>query len=131
MAGRSGKRTPNSAAASGGAGFEFSFTPAAAGPLIAPRFVNPHRLVIPLYVLAMALLALGAGAWFVDARAEYRQLKQTEAAIRLKLAAAEQRLLEQERILQRLRNDPGFVESAIRRRLSQAKPGEVVFRFED
>ena len=98
--------------------------------------MNPRRLIIPVYIVLMAALALAAGSWFMDAKAEYAQLKQAEAANRQTLADAKARLLEQERILQRLRNDPAYVEKVIRKRLGYARPGtdttmEIIFRFED
>lgn len=93
--------------------------------------MNLRRLIIPVYVVLMAAMALAAGSWFLEARAEYRQLKHTEAANRQILADAKARLQEQEVILQRLRTDPSFVEKVIRKRLGFAKPGEVIFRFED
>ncbi len=93
--------------------------------------MNLRRLIIPVYVALMAAMALAAGSWFLEAQAEYRQLKHTEATNRQLLAEARARLQEQERILQRLRTDPYFVEKAIRKRLGFAKPGEVIFRFED
>ncbi|MBP9914392.1 MAG: septum formation initiator family protein, partial [Opitutaceae bacterium] len=34
-------------------------------------------------------------------------------------------------ILDRLRNDPEYVEKVIRRRVGYAKPDEFIFRFED
>jgi cell division protein DivIC len=93
--------------------------------------MNARRLIIPIYVVLMAVLALAAGSWFLEARAEYDQLKQTELANRRTLAEARARLQEQERILQRLRNDPTFVDKVIRKRLGYARPDEIIFRFED
>jgi cell division protein DivIC len=34
-------------------------------------------------------------------------------------------------MLHRLRHDPVYIERAIRQRLGYARPGELVFRFED
>jgi cell division protein FtsB len=92
--------------------------------------VNWRRLIITLYVVLFAGLGVGAGALFLDARAEYVLLKQAEADGQRRLAEAQTRLAEQERILQRLRTDPDFVEKVIRQRLGYAKPGEYIFRFE-
>jgi cell division protein FtsB len=50
---------------------------------------------------------------------------------RQRLAQAEQRLRDQERVLQRLRSDPDYVEKVIRQQLRYAKPSELIFRFED
>ena len=46
------------------------------------------------------------------------------------LAEAQLKLREQEKILDRLRTDPAYVELVIRRQLGYAKPEEMIFRFE-
>jgi cell division protein FtsB len=91
--------------------------------------VNPRRIILVVYAVVLVAISLGAGAVLLDARAQYKQMKQTEATNRLRLAQAEARLHEQELVLQRLKTDPEFVERAIRERLKYAKPGEVIFRF--
>jgi cell division protein FtsB len=57
-------------------------------------------------------------------------LKQDQAASAAKLAAARNRLQEQQRILERLRTDPVFVEKVIRKQLGYARPGEEIYRFD-
>jgi cell division protein FtsB len=47
------------------------------------------------------------------------------------LAEAEQRLRDQEHVLQRLRTDPAYVEMKIRQRLGYARPEEFIFRFDE
>ncbi len=93
--------------------------------------MNLRRVIISLYLV----LFLGAGAtsgYFLwQAREEYGRLRRLEADTRRRLAEAEARLQEQERILDRLRNDPAYVEMVIRRRLLYAKPDEYIFRFKD
>ena len=91
--------------------------------------MNPRRLIIIVYAVVLGALGIAGGAVILDARAQYKQLKQTELANRAKLAEARSRLREEERILDRLKTDPAFVETAIRQRLRYAKPGEVIFRF--
>jgi cell division protein DivIC len=93
--------------------------------------VNPRRIILTLYAVVLVALSLGAGAVFLDARAQYNRLKKIETANRQKLADAQARLKEQEQILERLKSDPSFVDRAIRQRLKYAKPGEVIFRFGD
>lgn len=93
--------------------------------------MNSRRIFTATYIVLLAAFVLAAGAWFVDAHAEYRQLKLAEAAHEQSLADARKRLAEQQKILERLRNDPAFVEKVIRERLKFVRPGEVVFRFED
>ncbi len=92
--------------------------------------MNPRRLIILLYCVLLVGGGIWAGAVLLDARAEYDQLRQVQAASEAKLAVAEARLREQERILERLRRDPAFVEKVIRKELGYAKPGEVIFRFD-
>lgn len=93
--------------------------------------VNSRRFITVLYVVLLSGLGVGAGALFLDARAEYNQLKQVETTNRRNLAEAEARLREQERVLQRMRTDPAYVEKVIRQKLHYARPGEVIFRFEN
>ena len=92
--------------------------------------MNPRQLIFSLYLVLFVGLGAGAGALFLDARAEYNQLKLTEAASKRRLAEAQTRLAEQEKILERLRADPEFVEKVIRQRLGYTKPGDYIFRFE-
>jgi cell division protein DivIC len=92
--------------------------------------VTSRRLIILLYCVLLVGGGIWAGAVLLDARAEYDQLRQVQAASEAKLVAAEARLREQERILERLRKDPAFVEKVIRKELGYAKPGEVIFRFD-
>ena len=93
--------------------------------------MNPRRLVLTLYVVLLTGLGVGATALFHDAWKEYSQLKQTETEARRRLADAQARLAEQEKVLERLRTDRDYVEKVIRKRLNYAKPGEVIFRFEN
>lgn len=81
--------------------------------------------------MLLVAFAGAAGAWFVDAHAEYRQLKLIEAVNEEKLADARRRLAEQQKVLERLRTDPAFVEKVIRQQLKFARPGEMIFRYED
>ena len=93
--------------------------------------MTTRSIITTVYVVFLGGLALGAGALFLDTRAHYKQLKQREAASRRQLAEAQAKLSEQEIILKRLRTDPDYVEKVIRKRLGYARPGEVIFRFED
>jgi len=94
------------------------------------RSVNSQRIIVLLYSVLLTAIGLGAGALFLEARGEYDKLKQDQAASAAKLSAARVRLQEQEMILERLRNDPVYVEKIIRMQLGYGKPGEYVFRFD-
>ena len=76
-------------------------------------------------------MALLSGVFFFQTYQEYAQLRRVEADTRQRLAQAEQRLQNQTRVLERLRNDPAFVEKVIRLQLRYAKPSELIFRFEE
>ena len=93
--------------------------------------MNSRRFLTSLYVLLIAGLGVGGGALFLDARAEYTQLKQAQAASRQKLAEKEKELREREKILDRLRHDPAYVEKIIRLQLGYTKPGDFIWRYED
>ena len=93
--------------------------------------MNLRRFIVGLYLVLFLGVGLTSGAFFLQARAEYDQLRQQEAAGRARLAETEAKLREQEKIIDRLRNDPAYVEKVIRRRLNYAKPDEYIFRFEE
>lgn len=108
-----------------------SFTRTRRFLLIASSLVNPRRLILSVYVVLLIVFSAAAGAELLDARAQYRQLKQTEIANRQRLAVAREQLKEQQIALERLKSDPAYIERAIRQQLKYAKPGEVIFRFKD
>lgn len=90
-----------------------------------------RRFIVSLYLLLFLVIGVGSGMYFLDAREEYQRLKRLEAVSRQRLAEAQAKLDEQEKILERLRSDPVYVEKVIRRRLGYAKPEEYIFRFKD
>jgi cell division protein FtsB len=92
--------------------------------------VNSRRLIVVLYLVLFAAFGAGAGAMLLDARAEYLQLKQTEAANLKQLAEAQALLDKQKKVLERLQNDPAYVEKILRQR-TYARPGDMIFRFEN
>ena len=89
-----------------------------------------RRIIVTFYLLLFFSVGAGSTVFFWQTRQEYNQLKLVEAATQRRLNEAQERLRDQERILQRLRNDPADVEMIIRRRLGYAKPEEFIFRFE-
>lgn len=91
--------------------------------------VNLRRVIVSIYLGAFLAIAAAAGLFFWQTRAEYERLKQQQLASQRRLAEMEQRLAEQEKVLERLRSDPAFVEKIIRKRLGYARPDEYIFRF--
>ena len=76
-------------------------------------------------------LGAATGVFFVRAWQDYQLLRAQETTMATRLAKAEAQLKDQERVLQRLRTDPAYVERVIRRKLGYARADEFVFRFED
>jgi len=93
--------------------------------------VNLRKILLSLYVLLIAGIGVTGGYLFLDARAEYNRIEQVEDQNKRRLAEAQQRLADQQRVLERLRTDPAFVDRVIRKKLGYAKPDEFIFRFED
>lgn len=93
--------------------------------------MNFRRLVIVVYLALFLGVAVTSGVFFWRAHQEYENLRAQERQVRQRLAEAEQRLKEQERILERLRTDPIYVERVIRQRLGYAKPDEYIFRIRE
>jgi cell division protein DivIC len=91
--------------------------------------VNLRRIIVGLYLFLFVGIGLATATFFWQTRAEYNRLSQLEAAGQRRLAEAEARLKDQEKILQRLQNDPAYVEKIIRQRLHYAKPDEFIFNF--
>ena len=90
-----------------------------------------RRILLSLYLLLFAGLGLAGAVLFKQAHDEFGQLQQVEAANRRRLAEAQERLKNEERVLERLRSDPAYVDRVIRMKLGYAKPDEFIFRFED
>ncbi len=92
--------------------------------------MDTRRSIVVVYFVALTGFGIWAGSLFLEAREEYNALKQTQAAAEARLAVARARLAEQQRMLERLKSDPAFVEKVIRQRLGYAAPGDLIFRFD-
>jgi cell division protein DivIC len=95
------------------------------------RPVNFRKTILSLYLLLFAGLGVSGSYLLLDARHEYARLEQVEAQNRQRLAEAQERLRQQERVLERLRSDPEYVDKVIRKKLGYAKPDEFIYRFEE
>jgi cell division protein DivIC len=93
--------------------------------------VNYRHVILGLYLVLFVGLGVAGGYLFLDARHEYNRLVQVEDANRQRLAEVQERLKNQVVELNRLRNDPAYVDSVIRKKLGYAKPDEFIFHFQD
>lgn len=84
-------------------------------------------LFIGLFIAAAGVFTAGFGQTY----REYATIRAREALYRERLSDAETKLKEKEETLHRLRHDPVYIERMIRQRLGYARPGELVFRFEE
>lgn len=89
------------------------------------------RILLLAYAVVFLSLSVFAGVFFYRTHGEFLNLKAQEVENRRRLAETELRLLEQRDVLDRLKNDPAFIERMIRDRLGYARSDEVVFRFEN
>lgn len=92
--------------------------------------MKSRRFIVLLYVVLLTLIGVGAGAFMIEARAEYDKLKKDQAAAEAQLAAARVKLEERRLTLERLRSDPDFIAKVVRNQLGYGRPDEVVFRFD-
>jgi len=76
-------------------------------------------------------IVLFAGVFFLEMHQELTAHRAQEDANRRRLAAAQAKLEEQRKYLDRLQHDPALVETIIRKKLGYVRPDEFVFRFED
>ena len=93
--------------------------------------MNYRHVILGLYLVLFVGLGVAGGYLFLDARHEYNRLVQVEDANRQRLAEVQERLKNQVVELNRLRNDPAYVDSVIRKKLGYAKPDEFIFHFQD
>lgn len=88
-----------------------------------------RKIILGLYLLLFAGLGVAGGLLFLDANAEYSRLEAVQAENRRRLSEAQEQLRNQERVLERLRTDPEYVDKVIRKKLGYAKPDEFIFHF--
>jgi len=96
--------------------------------------VKLSRLKNNILIIAMAATFASAVCYFMwqylEIRREHKELLRTKEQLTRRYEEASEKLVESQRILERLRTDPVFVEMIIRRRLGYAKAGELIYYFE-
>jgi cell division protein FtsB len=92
--------------------------------------VIARRVIRWVYAGLFVIVGTFSGMFFFRTYREYAELARIEAESQQRLTQAQQRLQERQRVLDRLRTDPAFVEKIIRRQLHYARPDELIFRFD-
>jgi cell division protein FtsB len=93
--------------------------------------VNWPKLTSGIFLALFLGITLWAGMFFLQMHQELTAQRAQENANRLRLTAAQARLDEQRKYLDRLQHDPALIETIIRKKLGYAREDEFVFRFED
>jgi cell division protein FtsB len=94
------------------------------------RFMTFRRSVAAFYALLFVALTLFAGLFFVRTHEEMRALKDREEENRRQLAELKRTFVDHKVTLDRLNNDPAYIERVIRERLGYARTDETVIRFD-
>jgi cell division protein FtsB len=86
-----------------------------------------------LSVVLAVLLALGgayAAKMVHDAQLEVDIFRQKQDEVQAQLTEQKNQLQKTQEFLQRLQNDPGFLDYIARERLGYARPDELIYRFD-
>jgi cell division protein DivIC len=79
----------------------------------------------------LAVLVIFFCSLILQTHREYSNFKARENRIELKLIQARKEFDQKEAYLNRLLEDPEFLERVARERLGYSRPGELLFRFDD
>ena len=94
------------------------------------KFFGPGQTLF-LFITGVLLLVSGAlGGLLLQTYREYASFKARELAYQERLEGLEMEVDAYEAYLERLLNDPDFLEHVARERLGYSKEGELIFRFE-
>lgn len=89
------------------------------------------RALIVLLALALVGVAVSVTLLVAQTWRELEGYQAREADLRARLAKAEAELEQREAYLKALLEDPAVLERVVRERLGYAKPGELIFRFDE
>ncbi len=90
-----------------------------------------ERFLLIALLGALVILILFFGSLLLRTHREYRNFKEREHRIEEKLLQARNEFQRKEAYLNRLLEDPEFLERVARERLGYARPDELLFRFSD
>ncbi|MDP1581429.1 MAG: septum formation initiator family protein [Candidatus Didemnitutus sp.] len=100
-------------------------------PFSSAALLNWNKTILTVFALLFAGVTVLAGLFFLQMNRELTNIRAQETSNQRRLAAAQTKLEEQERYLQRLKSDPKLLEQVIRRKLGYVRTEEFVFRFDD
>lgn len=90
-----------------------------------------EKFILFLFLGLFAVAGFFMSLLFLRTHRELATIDERRAQSEIKLAEEEAKLKEKETTLHQLRNNPAFVERAIRERLGWAHPSDRIFHFEE
>ena len=90
-----------------------------------------YKLLVGGLAVLLALTGVLSAALILQARRELLHYSQEEQGLRDQLKDLQLQLDQRQESLERLENDPAFLEREVRQRLGYSKPDEDIFRFEN
>jgi len=92
--------------------------------------MGKRRFLAGIFLALFAGLTVVSAAFFWENRKELQRYREVEVSNQQTLERKQAELKAQETRLERLRNDPVYVERELRRGMNYAKPDEKVFLFD-
>ncbi len=89
-----------------------------------------YRFLIVGLVVLLVLTGVLSAALIFQAQRELAHFRHTEDTLRAQLKELQLRLAQREEYLNRLENDPAFLDREVRQRLGYVKPDEMIYRFD-
>jgi cell division protein FtsB len=89
-----------------------------------------YKILVAALSVLLVLVGVLSVFLFLQAKRELDHFKNREGELRQQLANLQVQLESREEFLQRLQNDPDFLDRVVRQRLGYARPDELIFRFD-
>jgi len=90
-----------------------------------------ERFLIIMLLGMLGILVVFFGGMLLKTHREFQNFKERQFRIESKLIQARKEFREKEAYLNRLLEDPDFLERVVRERLGYSRPDELLFRFSD
>ncbi len=92
---------------------------------------NSYKILCAVLVGVLCLVIGVYAVIFTSTFRQYNHLNQQQDRYQSQVTKLSKQISQREAYLQRIIQDPEFVDHVVRERLGYSKPGEIIFRFED
>ncbi|MGA2051991.1 MAG: septum formation initiator family protein [Opitutales bacterium] len=89
-----------------------------------------YKILVGGLAVLLVLTAMLSATLILQARRELDYLRREEQGVRDQLKQVQLQLDQRQEALDRLENDPAYLEREVRERLGYAKPNELIYRFD-